>query len=873
MDQALGSVCLDYARPEHRGLLKEKIQHAFRTGCPDAFEVQGQGTMNTTAWYSIRLAPIKTDNAVNQVLMITTNITERKQAEERLRESEERYRLISENTADVIWVLDPLAGRFKYVSPSVEKLSGYTPAEVMEQPVSAALTPDSFQRVANLLAEHLPAFIAKGSGSESFVTEVDQPRRDGSIVNTEVTTTVMFNQQGEVEVIGVSRDITERKQTEQAVRENEERLRLSLQAASQGLYDLNVQTGNAIVNREYAEMLGYEYETFVETNTSWIGRLHPDDREITAKAYADYIDGLRPDYRVEFRQRTRDDGWKWILSLGKVIAYDEEGKPLRMLGTHTDITERKQAEEALKQNEHVLRLFVEHSPASIAMFDRDMRYIVASRRYITDYRLPHQDLTGRSHYEVFPEIPEHWKENHRRCLAGAVEKMEEDPFPREDGSLDWVRWEIRPWYEETDRIGGIILFSEVITDRKQIQDDLRLLNVSLEQRVTERTMELSYANRAKDEFLANMSHELRTPLNAILGLSESLLEQRRGPLNERQVQSIELVASSGKHLLSLINDILEVSKIEAGRLDLHTDSVSVKELCASSLNFIRELALKKLITVDFACDDSISIIEADPQRLKQILINLLTNAVKFTPERGRVGLQVSTNAARDQVLFSITDTGIGIAQEDLKKLFTPFTQLDSSLARQYAGTGLGLSLVQKLTEAHGGRIQVESEAGRGSRFTVVLPLTRKPGKQAFEEGNAHYAVSGQEPASPRDLSTKHITVLLVEDNHVNSDMMRTYVESYGYTVLIAQNGEEVLQKVEEITPHIIVMDIQMPKLDGLETTRRLRQDTRFTTTPIIALTALVMPGDRERCLEAGANEYLSKPVSLKTLISLIEKLT
>jgi CheY-like chemotaxis protein len=238
-----------------------------------------------------------------------------------------------------------------------------------------------------------------------------------------------------------------------------------------------------------------------------------------------------------------------------------------------------------------------------------------------------------------------------------------------------------------------------------------------------------------------------------------------------------------------------------------------------------------------------------------------------------VGLQVSTNAARDQVLFSITDTGIGIAQEDLKKLFTPFTQLDSSLARQYAGTGLGLSLVQKLTEAHGGSIQVESEVGRGSRFTVVLPLTRKPGKQVFEEGSAHYAVRGQEPASPRDLSTKHITVLLVEDNRVNSDMMRTYVESYGYTVLIAQNGEEVLQKVEEITPHIIVMDIQMPKMDGLETTRRLRQDTRFTTTPIIALTALVMPGDRERCLEAGANEYLSKPVSLKTLISLIEKLT
>jgi PAS domain S-box-containing protein len=1368
--QVLGSLCLEYAHPEHRGLLKEKIQQAFQTGGPDSFEVQGQGAKDTTSWYSIRLAPIKTEQATNQVLLITTDITERKQVEEKLRQSEEkfravfenspdiiltvdremriqlinrvpaglsieqvhlsncldyvlpehrklveakihqvfltgqpisyetqaqgahgaiawystrlariqvgdtteqvllitsditeskqageklrqseenfskafrsspaalmitrlsdgqymelndaycaivgyhraelighrttdfdiyinkgdrkpivekllasgsvrdhessirhrsgeirnvitaqelitfdgeacilthllditerkqaeeklrqselRYRLISENTADVIWVLDPATGRMKYVSPSVEKLIGLTPAEVMERPLSEILTPKSQQAANGLIAKNLPAFITAGAGSRSFIQEVDHPRRDGSILHTEVTATLVFNQAGEVEIIGVSRDITERKRAEQTLRENEERLRLSLQAASQGLYDLNVQTGDTVVNREYAEMLGYEYESFVETNAYWIERLHPDDREITAKAYADYVSGLRPDYRVEFRQRTNDGGWKWILSLGRVIEYDEEGRPLRMLGTHTDITERKQAEEtlresearfskifqaspmgilifrladgravnvnqaalvtmgysrqeilghnpqelniflegdqvfndiikilslgesirnqdtkirrksgeirdvlgslelielngekmvmvitsditerkrteeelraseeryrnlienmndivmevdstgnycylspnyssiseypleeelgesalkhihpddlpmvlqkleqaltmerqsatyrvlkkngqwrwletvgkpfqasdgsvhlitvarditerkqaedALKRNEHVLRLFVEHSPASIAMFDRDMRYIVASRRYITDYRLPDQDLTGRSHYEVFPEIPEHWKEIHRRCLAGTVEKMEEDPFPREDGTLDWVRWEIRPWYEETGRIGGIILFSEVITERKQIQDDLRLLNMSLEQRVTERTMELSYANRAKDEFLANMSHELRTPLNAILGLSESLLEQRRGPLNERQIQSIELVASSGKHLLSLINDILEVSKIQAGKLQLHTDTVSIKELCQSSLNFIKELALKKLIRVEFTCDESISTIQADPQRVKQVLINLLTNAVKFTPERGRVGLDVSTNAGRNRILFAVTDSGIGIAAEDLKKLFTPFTQLDSSLARQYAGTGLGLSLVQKLTEAHGGSVRVESEVGKGSRFTVVLPFTSGPEAKAADDGSTQSIEADQASVVTAGAIGKNLVVLLAEDNQVNSEMVSIYLQSCGYTVLVAQNGAEVLQKVEETIPDIILMDIQMPRMDGLETTQRLREDARFMATPIIALTALVMPGDRERCLKAGANEYLSKPVSLKTLVSTIEKLT
>jgi PAS domain S-box-containing protein len=1058
---------------------------------------------------------LMTFNGEECILTHLLDITKRKQAEEKLRQSEERYRLISENTADVIWVMDPLAGRLTYISPSVEKLSGYTLAEIKDLPISKLLTPESLQSVNNLLAENLPTFIARGSGKESFTQEVDHPRKDGSILHTEAKTTLMFNQQGEVEVIGVSRDITERKRTERTLRENEERLRLSLQAGNQGLYDLNVQTGDAVVNREYAEMLGYDHETFVETNARWIERLHPDDHSIAVKAYSDYVTGLRPDYRVEFRQKTKDGSWKWILSMGRVIDYDEEGKPLRMLGTHTDITERKQAEEtlresqarfsqifqaspmginiiqlsdgrsmnvndafleimgysrqeilghnpqelnifvdagealqgwmkrlsqgeslrnqdakirrksgeirdvlgslefielngekmvmvitsditerklaeeryrnlvenmndivmevdsngnycylspnfskmseypleeelggsalkhihpddlpmvlqkldqalamerqsatyrvqrkngewrwletvgkpyrasddsihfitvarditerkqaeeALRQNEHVLRLFVEHSPASIAMFDRDMRYIVASRRYLADYRLGDQNLTGRSHYEIFPEIPERWREIHRRCLQGAVEKMEEDPFPRDDGTLDWVRWEIRPWYEETGKIGGIILFSEVVTERKQIQDDLRLLNVSLEQRVMERTMELSFANRAKDEFLANMSHELRTPLNAILGLSESLLEQRRGLLNERQVQSVELIASSGKHLLSLINDILEVSKIEAGKLDLHVDIVSVKELCTSSLNFIKELALKKLISVNYTCEESISTLEADPQRVKQILINLLNNAVKFTPERGRVGLEVSTNAVRDRILFSVTDTGIGIAQEDLKKLFTPFTQLDSSLARQYAGTGLGLSLVRKLAEAHGGSVEVESEVGKGSRFTVVLPLAQHSGKKALEGGISQLTGKNPVPVMHPDPSLRPMTILLAEDNQVNSDMVRTYLESYGYTVLVAQNGEEVLQKVEEIIPDLIVMDIQMPKMDGLEATRLLRRDWRFAATPIIALTALVMPGDRERCLEAGANEYLSKPVSLKTLLNVIEKL-
>jgi PAS domain S-box-containing protein len=686
-------------------------------------------------------APIEVDKST-VLFSIIHDITERKNAEDQLRQSEERYRLISENTADVIWVLDPSSGHFTYISPSVEKLRGYTPAEVMSQHVSEALTAESFQFVSNELSTNLPEFLSKGEGTLSFISEVDQPCKDGSIVHTEATTTFMFNSQGQAEVVGVSRNINERKHSEQK----------------------------------------------------------------------------------------------------------------------------------LRRNEQVLRLFVEHSPASIAMLDRDMRYIIASQQYLIDYRLGEQGLTGRSHYDVFPEISEHWKEIHRRCLQGAIEKADEDPFPRQDGTLDWVRWEIHPWYEETGHIGGIILFSEVITDRKKVQDELHLLNLQLEQRVAARTLELSQANRAKDEFLANMSHELRTPLNTVLGLSETLLEQRRGPLNEKQVHSIDLIASSGRHLLSLINDILEVSKIEAGKLALHPAPVSVKELCEASLNFVKEMALNKRINLQFDNDESVPIIIADAQRIKQILLNLLMNAVKFTPERGRVSLQVYTSAERDRILFSITDTGIGILQKDLKKLFTPFTQLDSSLARQYAGTGLGLALVQKLTDLHGGSVQVESEPGQGSRFTVILPLNPYIREQPPIEN-----VLGSGPFERVSIISDAMlkqqgSILLAEDNEINSRVVAEYLMSRGYTVFTAQNGEEVLEKAAQKPPGIILMDIQMPKMDGLEAMRRLREDPRFASTPIIALTALAMPGDRERCLEAGANEYMSKPVSLRSLVHSIQRL-
>jgi len=544
----------------------------------------------------------------------------------------------------------------------------------------------------------------------------------------------------------------------------------------------------------------------------------------------------------------------------------------------------------------------------------------------------------------------------------------------------------------------------------------------LERRVAERTADLSAANaelaraaRLKDEFLASMSHELRTPLNAILGLSEALQEQVYGPLSARQFKSLRNIEQSGRHLLALINDVLDVSKIEAGRLELEKTLVSVESVCQASLGLTKQPAHKKRLKVSSSLDSAVRTIHADPRRLKQVLANLLSNAVKFTPEGGRIGLEVVGDAERQAVHFTVWDTGVGIAPDEMERLFQPFVQLDSSLSRQHTGTGLGLVLVHRMAELHGGGVSVESEPGKGSRFTVSLPwqgpalgdaeaaatgseldgeaetretitperptprralvvenspaaaeqvaryldeigveaivhprgegaferalellpdivildlllpglpgwevllqikeeartrgipvlivsvvddrarglalgaaehLVKPISRRRFHEAVEHVLSQGAEMQDAEALAFQQAMapgvkashaeqrlILLAEDNEDNINTMSDYLLTRGYWVVVARNGAEAVERAMEERPDVILMDVQMPAMDGLEATRRIRADANLKAVPIIALTALAMPGDRERCLDAGADVYLSKPVSLRMLVETIE---
>ena len=540
---------------------------------------------------------------------------------------------------------------------------------------------------------------------------------------------------------------------------------------------------------------------------------------------------------------------------------------------------------------------------------------------------------------------------------------------------------------------------DLLTDVRAKNEELELHRAKLEETVRRRTaqaegamVQAEAASKAKDEFLASMSHELRTPLNAVLSLSESLLEGIYGETNEKQQKTIQMIETSGRHLLSLINDVLDLSKVEAGMMELSVGAVDVSQLVESSLLFVRERAMKKRLKLTFNVDPQLATLQADGRRLKQVLVNLLTNAVKFTDE-GEVGLDVIADRAAKQVRFVVRDTGIGISEEDLEKLWTPFSQLDSGLDRQYEGTGLGLSLVKEMTELHGGSVEVTSEGvGKGSQFTMILPwepdapsvrarrsqprsgLTDEVAahvrralvvedsrtvsdqlRRYLEEMDAEVLVlshgagaAAQAEAFRPDVvlldlylpdesgwdvleelktndrtreipvvivsdaderergleagATEYIvkplsrmqlhaalllalapqkaeaeplgalTVLLAEDNDMNVVAIKDYLEAKGFRVQVARDGVEALEALATERPDIVLMDIQMPRMDGLEAMAKIRADDELADLPIIALTALAMSGDEDRIREAGADHYVSKPVNMKELVATMDSL-
>ena len=422
---------------------------------------------------------------------------------------------------------------------------------------------------------------------------------------------------------------------------------------------------------------------------------------------------------------------------------------------------------------------------------------------------------------------------------------------------------------------------ETMHEHERRVDEVCALNAALEQKVVERTHELatalegleaanrmlSDANRAlteasqaKSAFLANVSHELRTPLNSVIGFSELLSDTNFGELSVRQREFLSDIRDSGEHLLALINDILDLSKIEAGKLEVHREDTDVAELVQDSMTMLRPQAGKKKLRVEARCELSVAAY-VDLRLVRQVLVNLLSNAVKFTPEDGRI--EVAAYFEEDDLVLRVTDTGIGIAEEDQEKIFQEFYQADASYARRYQGTGLGLALVRRMMSVHGGSVTVTSRRGHGAAFQCVFPGARTS-RPALVAAVRTDPPRFREPIAARGAGepARGSTVLVVEDNPVNRKLARNVLRSRGYRVLEADTGEDGIEVARRELPHLILMDLELPGMNGIEATRRLKADPATRGIPVIALSAHVEAHDEASAREAGCSGYIAKPIRL-----------
>lgn len=495
------------------------------------------------------------------------------------------------------------------------------------------------------------------------------------------------------------------------LRHSQERLQLFLDTASDLIQSLDEKGNYLYVNQAWCRTLGYTVKEALSLNMMQI--VQREYQEHCLKMFQNLMDTQSPQ-KIEVAFLTKSGGM--VIVEGSVnINLDKSGHRVTN-GFFRDITERKLAEAALRESEATYRALFENSNDGIFLLSPTGEELKANQYAIDMLGYTNNEYWEKSRSKTNPFTTDPGqREDAISKLSAALrgEKLEpyERVFARKDGSTLPVEITLSPIHD-TD--GNIIMIQSVardITQRKLAEETMRNANIEMER-----------ALRIKDEFMATMSHELRTPLNAVLGLSESLLEETAGPITERQAKYLSTISESGRHLLELINDILDLAKIESGQIGLTMGTVNVHKVCETCIHLINQLAKKKHHKLELHIENGIDTMQADERRLKQMIVNLLGNAIKFTPEYGRIGLQVSEDLGSGMLHFEVWDTGIGIAENDIERIFKPFTQLDSGLARETSGTGLGLTLVRQMALLHGGTIHATSQPGKGSRFTLALPI-------------------------------------------------------------------------------------------------------------------------------------------------------
>lgn len=669
----------------------------------------------------------------------------------------------------------------------------------------------------------------------------------------------------------------------QNLRQSQQRLSLVLDGASLGSWDWNLQNKTVSIDDRFAEMIGLKISDFQNDDSLWERLIHPDDYPKFQFALKQHFEQRSLDCQVEYRMRHKKGYWVWMLSRGKVNQKDDLGKPIRISGTHLDITERKASEEELITLNILQTAILESAGYAIIATSSDGTVATFNKAAVKMLGYSQEEIIGKSTLAVFHEPYE--LSQRQKDFSSDLGKTLEPGFPvlvakslagmpneyewtyvRKDGSQFPVLLSITALKDPDNKLMGFLGVAVDMTEQKRNLETLRQTNMQLEALTTHaRVMaeKALAANKTKSQFIANMSHEIRTPMNAIIGYADLMLET---PMSDEQKNYISAIQKSGSLLLDLVNNILEISKIETGVLQLKNRDFNFKSCVSEIVEILSPKANQKSIRLILELgSDSPEKVNGDQLRLRQVLVNLLENAIKFT-EEGTVTLRVGpfenleSNWIKAQ--FEVHDTGIGISSDKVANLFERFNQLDDSITKKYGGTGLGLAISREIIRLMRGDIQVKSELGKGTVFTFFVLLQTIQEEKQVEEKKIENM--------PQEL--RSLNILLAEDTEENQILIQHYMKKLPYKIDVAVNGLEAVEKFQKEKYDLVLMDMQMPVMDGLTATKRIREieDVRGQgSIPIIALTAYALDEQKKLCLDSGCTLHLPKPVKKDELLRAI----
>jgi two-component system sensor histidine kinase/response regulator len=831
--------------------VREKIALAFQCGSL-TFEWVHRRRDGTDFPVEVSIAMIRLDGK-DALLTTWRDISERKQTEAALAEREEQLRNLFDNAPVGIFHSN-LKGRMAEANPALAAMLGYSsPVELTT--AIADMTTQLYDD-----PEVRPRIMAALLDSDGWVHYDDVVWRckDNRRIRVDMTGRKVLDKTGAIAYLeGFIEDITARKQAEEALQESLERYELAIKGTTDGLYHWNIATGEDVHSPRYRELLGYAADELPDTADGFEAIVHPDDLPRVNAAQQAHLLRREP-YNIEFRLRTKQGDYKWFVSRGQA-EWNPAGQPLRMSGSITDITERRQAEAALQASEAKFsQAFIASTYAIIITRAGDGAVIEVNPAFETMVGYCRAEVLGKTTLDLAL-----WEDSRDRqhFLSLLIERgradQQEYRFRKKGGAIMIGLLSARLFTLNNEQV----LLGNItdITERKQMEGELARSRDAAQA-----------ANRAKSEFLANMSHEIRTPMNAVIGLTHLALQTELTP---KQADYLHKIQNSGQALLGLINDILDLSKIEADRLELEQIPFSLDATLDKVATLVHLKVEEKGLKLFFRPDPATPRrLVGDPLRLGQILLNLVNNAVKFT-EQGEVVVTVSPAAragAQVRLRFAVRDTGIGILPAQQARLFQAFSQADGSTTRRYGGTGLGLAISKKLADLMGGDISVASTPGVGSTFTLILPFTRD---SAAADADREVPPPAGVLAAAAPPTLAGARVLLVEDNDINQLVAREILAGFGLVVEMANNGRVAVERLRAQPTRytLVLMDLQMPEMDGFEATRLIRQELGLTELPIIAMTAHALADERHHCLASGMQDHVAKPIDPPTLRAVLTR--